>query len=217
MREYFRSKLDYAIQQLMNDPIEILKELYTEEWAIYQDFLNLNPMAATFAWSDLYNQAQQDIEEGHVGDIYKTSALFKIQFHTTQHKIYREEWVKQEEIHVQKWTERQISNWERAPRSNRGEKPSSKWQDHFDYPHVIERRFNHWYGAQVADLYRHHFPPCDFATEQQVVLEFGFVETKDVKYRRDEFIPHGVNIDSVYDLGVDRVSPGKYPRDEWLR
>ena len=71
--------------------------------------------------------------------------------------------------------------------------------------------------AHVSDLYRHHFPPCDFSTERQVALEFGFVETKDVKYRRDKYVPHGVNIDSVYDLGVDRASPGKYPRDEWLR
>ena len=49
MREYYRAKIDHAIRSLMEDPIDILKELYTEEWAIYQDFLNLNPMAATFA------------------------------------------------------------------------------------------------------------------------------------------------------------------------
>ena len=183
MREYYRAKLDHAIRSLMDDPIDILKELYTEEWAIYQDFLNLNPMAATFAWSDLCNQAHQDIEKGYVGDLYKTPALFKIQFHTTRRKIACEEWVKQEEIHVQKWTERQISEWERSPRHHRGEKPSSKWQSNFDLLHVIERRFNHWYGAHIADLYCHHFPPCDFATERQVALEFGFVETKDMKYR----------------------------------
>ena len=58
MREYYRAKMDHALRSLMDDPIDILKELYTEEWAIYQDFLNLNPMAATFAWSDLCNQAQ---------------------------------------------------------------------------------------------------------------------------------------------------------------
>ena len=49
MREYFRSKLDYVIQQLMEDSIEIFKELYMEEWAIFQDFLNFNSMAAMFA------------------------------------------------------------------------------------------------------------------------------------------------------------------------
>ena len=175
-------------------------------------------MAATFAWSDLCNQAHEDIEEGHVGDPYKTPALFKIQFHTALRKIAREEWIKQEEIRVQKLTERRVSEWENSRfKHRRGEKPSSKWQSNFDLPHVIERRFNHWYGAHVADLYRHHFPPCDFATERQVALEFGFVETKDVKYRRDEYRPHGVNIDSAYDPGVDRASPGKYPRDEWLR
>ena len=118
-----------------------------------------------------------------MGDHYKTPALFKIQFHTAQYKIAREEWVKQEEIRVQKWTERRISEWEQSPRHRRGEKPSSKWQSNFDLPHVIEHHFNHWYGAHVTDLYRHHFPPCDFATERQVALEFGFVETKDVKYR----------------------------------
>ena len=91
MREYYKSKLDYAICSLMDDPIDILKELYTEEWAIYQDFLNLNPMAATFAWLDLCNQVHIDIEEGFVGDPYKTPALFKIQFHTAQHKIACEE------------------------------------------------------------------------------------------------------------------------------
>ena len=118
-----------------------------------------------------------------MGDPHKTPALFKIQFHTAQHKIAREEWVRQEEIRVQNWTEHRVSEWERALRHRRGEKPSSKWQSNFDLPHVIERRFNHWYGAHVADLYRHHFPLCEFAMERQVALEFSFIETKDMKYR----------------------------------
>ena len=132
--------------------IDIARGVQKEPW-----FLRMNPLAGTFAWTNLASKALEEAQNGLTKETGK--ALYRAWSHTRRRRLAREDYMWTEEYEAQK------RRWLKSGTRDSWEYREFPGMNHF------EQSFASWYARAVADDYCARFnAPEEF---EQIWREFG--------------------------------------------
>lgn len=187
-----------AISNLGYD-LDICKMVLRTRWDDVYHFIRLNPMAATFEWSELVEKA---IVDENNGLDYTTSVhIWKAMAHTRWRREIRHKYILTKETLVK--------NKHMAEERRRKEsdiQPLS-WQKDFPTPDELERKFVAWYCRQAVIMHKQVFGdwvfgPMSNNKEEEFAREFGWTCKDYTKAARE-----------IANVSDDEEPPAR--EDEW--
>lgn len=142
-----------------------------KNWDDIYHLVRMNPMAATFEWSDLVEKAFLNEEESL--DFTKSVHIWKAMAHTRWRRDCRHKYMSV--------LENKMKNkyFEEACKAKQKYSELLGWIKHVPEPDEFERKFSQWYLQQVIIMYRKMFltepgETMNDEEEEKLVQEFGW-------------------------------------------